>query len=199
MNTVEKTKQMENRYQQAVTKYNEIVVSIEEKAAENKSIQDETEILRFEYDELERKKQEADNQLKSAEDMLREKQTELQLIEKDIQIAKLNQKTEEERAETDLKFEAIMEKYLECDPFFIEFLKRLGKRVTKRNEKGEIVETQSIYDIYLEARERRRKRVMADGMRTRRRLPDISGVVDANGGGIETGGKHPTVDDGMSL
>ncbi len=133
--------------------------------------------------------------LRTTEEALKAKQTELTLMEKDIQIAKLTQKTEMERAEADRKFDAIMEEYLKCEPFFIEFLKLLGRRVTKRNEQGEIVETKAVYDIYLEARERRRKRMTGAAMSTRR-LPDISGIVDTSDtapGGVESGGKRPTV------
>ena len=195
MTTEQKNKQMENKYQLTLEKYNTLLANVEEKNAEYKSILDETEIARFEYTQMEKKQRDAAEQLKQTEDTLKAKQTELTLMEKDIQIAKLTQKTEMERAEADRKFDAIMEEYLKCEPFFIEFLKLSGKRVTKRNEQGEIVETKAVYDIYLEARERRRKRMVGAAMSTRR-LPDISGIVDTSDtapGGVESGGKHPTV------
>lgn len=189
MITEQKNKQLENQYQQTLKKYTHLLAMLEDKNAEYKSILDEAEITNFEYTQLEKKQRDAAEQLKQTEDVLKAKQTELTLIEKDIQIARLTQKTEMERAEADRKFDAIMDEYLKCEPFYIEFLKLLGKRVTKRNEQGEILETKAVYDVYLEARERRRKR-MVDAAMSTRRLPDISGIVDTSDtapGGVESG------------
>ena len=109
MITEQKNKQLENQYQQTLKKYTHLLAMLEDKNAEYKSILDEAEITNFEYTQLEKKQRDAAEQLKQTEDVLKAKQTELTLIEKDIQIARLTQKTEMERAEADRKFDAIMD------------------------------------------------------------------------------------------
>ena len=128
---------------------------------------------------------------------LDEKKRELQLLEKDIQIAKLSHKSELESLERDHKLDVLVEQYLECDDFCTEFLKGLGAKVVKRDLAGNPVERKDVYDIFLEARERARKRITSTTMRYRR-LPNVEGSA-TSGGGVQTGGKNPRVSEEMSL
>ena len=75
MTTEQKNKQMENKYQLTLEKYNTLLANVEEKNAEYKSILDETEIARFEYTQMEKKQRDAAEQLKQTEDTLKAKQT----------------------------------------------------------------------------------------------------------------------------
>ena len=59
MTTEQKNKQMENKYQLTLEKYNTLLANVEEKNAEYKSILDETEIARFEYTQMEKKQRDA--------------------------------------------------------------------------------------------------------------------------------------------
>ena len=74
--------------------------------------------------------------------------------------------------ERDHKLDVLVEQYLECDDFCTEFLKGLGAKVVKRDLAGNPVERKDVYDIFLEARERARKRITSTTMRYRR-LPNV--------------------------
>lgn len=197
MTTEQNVKQMELKCQQLLKKRNDLLTDIKAKNVEYSIVQNNVSVATMEYQELKDKQDELSAVLHDLITQLDEKKRELQLLEKDIQIAKLSHKSEVESLERDRKLDVLVEQYLECDDFCTEFLKGLGAKVVKRDMAGNPVEHKAVYDIFLEARERARKRNTSTVMRYRR-LPNVEGSA-ASDGGVQTGGKSPRVSEEMSL
>ncbi len=190
------TTSLEEKCQLLLKKQNELLSNIQATSSEYDNIQKEIHTTQMEYQKLQEQKKELSAVVQDLSAQLEQKQTELQFLEKDIQIAKLSHKSELESLERDRKLDALLEEYLTCDDFCTQFLKNLGSKVVKRDLAGKPIEYKNVYDVFLEARERARKRATSTINRYRR-LPDVG--TTSSGGGVETGGRRPQVPEGMSL
>ena len=190
------TTSLEEKCQLLLKKQNELLSNIQATSSEYDNIQKEIYTTQMEYQKLQEQKKELSAVVQDLSAQLEQKQTELQFLEKDIQIAKLSHKSELESLERDRKLDALLEEYLTCDDFCTQFLKNLGSKVVKRDLAGKPIEYKNVYDVFLEARERARKRATSTINRYRR-LPDVGST--SSGGGVETGGRRPQVPEGMSL
>lgn len=190
------TTSLEEKCQLLLKKQNDLLSNIQATSSEYDNIQKEIHTTQMEYQKLQEQKKELSAVVQDLSAQLEQKQTDLQLLEKDIQIAKLSHKSELESLERDRKLDALLEEYLTCDDFCTQFLKNLGSKVVKRDLAGKPIEYKNVYDVFLEARERARKRATSTINRYRR-LPDVGTA--SSGGGVETGGRRPEIPDGMSL
>lgn len=190
------TTSLEEKCQLLLKKQNDLLSNIQATSSEYDNIQKEIHTTQMEYQKLQEQKKELSAVVQDLSAQLEQKQTELHFLEKDIQIAKLSHKSELESLERDRKLDALLEEYLTCDDFCTQFLKNLGSKVVKRDLAGKPIEYKNVYDVFLEARERARKRATSTINRYRR-LPDVGTA--SSGGGVETGGRRPQVPEGMSL
>lgn len=187
---------LEEKCQLLLKKQNDLLSNINASTSEYNRIQSRIQSAHMECQDLQNQKNELSISVQDLSAQLEQKQTDLQLLEKDIQIAKLSHKSELESLERDRKLDALLEEYLTCDDFCTQFLKNLGSKVVKRDLAGKPIEYKNVYDVFLEARERARKRATSTINRYRR-LPDVGTA--SSGGGVETGGRRPEIPDGMSL
>jgi len=100
---------------------------------------------------------------------LRQSKNELQIVQKAIELETMKQLTEKQKAEADQKYLEAIDRYLYCDDFTTNFLKNLGNR--KRHKPNGEIKVENIYSIYLEGRERARRRAIGRRDDLRRPLP----------------------------
>lgn len=162
-------KKQENYYNSLVVKNNNLLSQINENEAHLKELLNAKELTQFEYEEAKK---------------------ELEILQKDIQIAQLSHDKILQKIEDDKAYQTALQNFFDAEPYYIEFLKKLKK--VKRNDKGEIVKVISLYDVYLQSRERRKNQI-EHTLNPKRRLP-FDGGAD-----IEVGGKHPEVPEDFEL
>ena len=94
MTTEQNVKQMELKCQQLLKKRNDLLTDIKAKNVEYSIVQNNVSVATMEYQELKDKQDELSAVLQDLITQLDEKKRELQLLEKDVQIAKLSHKSE---------------------------------------------------------------------------------------------------------
>lgn len=177
-------KKQENYYNSLIVKNNDLYAQINEKEAHLQDLLNATDIAQYEYNKADKDLALKKEELKASQEKLNNVNNEIQLIQKDIQISQLSLKSLQEKAEDEKNYNIALQNFFEAEPFYIEFLKKM-KRV-KRNGKGEVIDVISLYDVYLQARERRKYQINRT-LHPNRRLPD-------GGADIETGGRHPEME-----
>ena len=107
-----------------------------------------------------------------------------------LAVAALRNGTVIDHIPADKTYQVALQNFFDAEPYYIEFLKKMKK--VKRNDKGEIIGVVSLYDVYLQGRERRKNQI-EHTLNPKRRLPS------GGGADIEVGGKHPEVPEDFEL
>ena len=147
-------------------------IRVQDLQKQEEQLTTDIEILSFDYQMQEEKYNEFISQLQDMQLTLEKRKVELQLVEKNIELAQARQMTEEQRVQEEEKLKAAIDRYLHSDDTAVSYIRGLGKRRFK-NKQGEI-SYRSVYDMYLEYKERLRKRAMGEYDLLRRPLPTVA-------------------------
>lgn len=187
---LENIKKQENYYNSLVVKNNNLLSQINENEAHLKELLNAKELTQFEYEEAKKELDIKKEELSNLGMQLNHLHTELELLQKDIQIAQLSHDKLLQQIEDDKAYQVALQNFFDAEPYYIEFLKKMKK--VKRNDKGEIISVFSLYDVYLQSRERKKNQI-EHTLNPKRRLPS------GGGADIEVGGKHPEVPEDFEL
>lgn len=189
----------EQRVQDMHSKYQTLSQAYRKLEHQFQQLNHDYDVKSSENDELERELQSKDEMIDNLckhitmlEKTVAERKAELQMVTKSIEIAKQQQLSESQRADADQQYLAAIDRYLYSDTFITEFLKSLGKRKIT-NKFGGVTEKE-VYVDYVERRERRRNRALADQENYRRPLPASCGD-----GGDGTSFRQPEGEDEFSF